>query len=173
MTEWRLYFICIYREKNKAPPEVADECTCMGKHGVSRLQVCVQSAPVLKAAVLGLWGVCTRSWSIHWPHSTSRWDREESREMLSLWVNSTSWETSRTWKTSEATAADGREVEQSRCEGSYRRKSGVMVSALWVPTPGCPPGVLILRRQPAGVRDVCSAPSGMLSKHDIKHSIKK
>lgn len=39
--------------------------TCMGKQGVSRLQVCVQSAPVLKAAVLGLCGVSTTSWSIH------------------------------------------------------------------------------------------------------------
>lgn len=70
----------------------------MEKQGVSRLQVRVQSAPVLKAAVLGLWGVSTTSWSIHWPHSTSRWDRVESREMLSLWVNSTSWDTSRTCK---------------------------------------------------------------------------
>lgn len=39
--------------------------TCMGKQGASWLQVCVQSAPDLKAAVLGLWGVCTMSWSIH------------------------------------------------------------------------------------------------------------
>lgn len=68
----------------------------MGKQGVSRLQVRVQSTPVLKAAVLELCGVRVRSWSIHWPHSTSRWDRVESREMLSLCVYSTSWDTNRT-----------------------------------------------------------------------------
>lgn len=72
--------------------------TSIGKHGVSLLQVRVQSAPVLKAAVLGLWGVKVRSWSIHWPHSTSRWDRDVSREMFSLWVYKTSWDTLRTCK---------------------------------------------------------------------------
>ncbi len=70
--------------------------TCIGKHGVSLLQVRVQSAPVLKAAVLELWGVKVRSWSIHWPHSTSRWDRDMSREMFSLWVYKTSCDTLRT-----------------------------------------------------------------------------
>lgn len=39
--------------------------TWMGKHGASWLQVWVQSAPDLKAAVLGLCGVCAMSWSIH------------------------------------------------------------------------------------------------------------
>lgn len=38
-----------------------------------------------------------------------------------------------------------------------------MVGVLWVPPPGGPPGILVLRRQPAGIRRVCSAPSGMLS----------
>ncbi len=70
--------------------------TCIGKHGVSLLQVRVQSAPLLKAAVLELWGVKVRSWSIHWPHSTSRWDRDMSREMFSLWVYKTSCDTRRT-----------------------------------------------------------------------------
>lgn len=41
-----------------------------------------------------------------------------------------------------------------------------MVGVPWVPPPGGPPGILILRRQPAGIRCVCSAPSGMLSEED-------
>lgn len=41
-----------------------------------------------------------------------------------------------------------------------------MVGVLWVPASGRPPCILILRRQPAGIRDVCSPPFGMLSKQD-------
>lgn len=156
------------RGTKQSEKQLMVKCTCMGKQGVSWLQVWVQSAPVLKAAVLGLWGVCTMSWSIHWPHSTSRWDRVESREMLSLWVNSTSWDTSRTWTTNKQvlTAADRPEDEWALLLDSYWRQSGVMVGALWVPASGRPPRILILRRQPAGIRDVCSPPSGMLSKQD-------
>lgn len=72
-------------------------CTCMGKHGVSLLQVRVQSAPVLNEAVLGLWGVSDRSWSIHCPHSTSKWDRDKSKEIFSFWVYNTSCDTTRAY----------------------------------------------------------------------------
>lgn len=41
-----------------------------------------------------------------------------------------------------------------------------MVGVLRVPASGRPPYILILRRQPAGIRDVCSPPFGMLSKQD-------
>lgn len=41
-----------------------------------------------------------------------------------------------------------------------------MVGVPWVPAPGGPPGILILRRQPAGIRRVRSAPSGMLPEED-------
>lgn len=41
-----------------------------------------------------------------------------------------------------------------------------MVAVPRVPPPGGPPGILVLRRQPAGIRCVCSAPSGMLSEED-------
>lgn len=65
-----------------------------------------------------------------------------------------------------ATAADRPEDEWALLLDSYWRQSGVMVGALWVPASGRPPRILILRRQPAGIRDVCSPPSGMLSKQD-------
>lgn len=41
-----------------------------------------------------------------------------------------------------------------------------MVGVLWVPPPGGPPGILILRRQPAGIRCVRGASSGLLSEQD-------
>ena len=45
----------LLKEGQKNPEkQLTVRCTCMGKQGVSRLQVRVQSAPVLKAAVLGL-----------------------------------------------------------------------------------------------------------------------
>lgn len=72
-------------------------CTWIGKHGVSLLQVRMQSAPLLKEAVLGLWGVRAKSWSIHCPHSTNKWERDTSREMFSFWVYKTSWDTVRTY----------------------------------------------------------------------------
>ena len=44
-----------------------------------------------------------------------------------------------------------------------------MVGVLWVPPPGGPPGILVLRRQPAGIWCVCRAPSGMLSEQVETH----
>lgn len=51
-------------------------------------------------------------------------------------------------------------------QGSYWRQADVVVRVLWVPASGCPPRVLILWRQPAGIRDICSPPSGVLSGRD-------
>ena len=51
-------------------------------------------------------------------------------------------------------------------QDSYWWQRGVVVGVLWVPASGRPPRVLIFWRQPAGIRDVCCPPSGMLSEQD-------
>ena len=65
-----------------------------------------------------------------------------------------------------APAADRTKDEWALLLDSYRRQSGIMVGVLRVPASGRPPRVLVLRRQPAGIRDVCSSPSGMFSRQD-------
>lgn len=137
---------------------------------MSREQVWEQSAPVLKAAVLGLWGVSTRSWSIHWPQSTSMWDRVESTEMLSLWVNSTSCDTSRTWKTNKDKECQWYQQPTVGCLraewSSYWRQADVVVGVVGFPASRYPPHVFILWMQPTRICDVCRSPSRMLSEQN-------
>ncbi len=60
--------------------------TSMGKHGCSFSHVIKQSTPVQKAALPVLWGVKLMSWSIYWPHSTSRPEYRSSFHLEELLI---------------------------------------------------------------------------------------